>query len=227
RDHLHLLQQYDGNLDLQITEAFAEPEVSSLLNHIQAEIYHLRPARESEKYQIDAADRSIQVHRTYSPMREVEALYDQILHQLEGNPDLEPEDIVVMTPNIESYAPFINAVFGSAPAHRYLPYSISDVSIKETETIFTTLLQLLALPDSAFKASDLLLLLQMPEIMEKFHFEENDLSLIHFWIHDANIKQAIDGQHLTDELQTPDRKSTRLNSSHVSISYAVFCLKKK
>src|SRR5437868_10591537 len=28
--------------------------------------------------------------------------------------------------------------------------------------------------------------------------------------------------------QTPaDRKSTRLNSSHVSISYAVFCLKKK
>src|SRR5438067_3814741 len=27
--------------------------------------------------------------------------------------------------------------------------------------------------------------------------------------------------------QVPDRKSTRLNSSHVSISYAVFCLKKK
>src|SRR5699024_12107163 len=26
---------------------------------------------------------------------------------------------------------------------------------------------------------------------------------------------------------TPDRKSTRLNSSHVSISYAVFCLKTK
>src|SRR5699024_12728747 len=27
--------------------------------------------------------------------------------------------------------------------------------------------------------------------------------------------------------KSPDRKSTRLNSSHVSISYAVFCLKKK
>src|SRR5438477_6031753 len=26
---------------------------------------------------------------------------------------------------------------------------------------------------------------------------------------------------------SPDRKSTRLNSSHMSISYAVFCLKKK
>src|SRR5437667_7968906 len=27
--------------------------------------------------------------------------------------------------------------------------------------------------------------------------------------------------------QVPDRKSTRLNSSHITISYAVFCLKKK
>src|SRR5207253_3508198 len=30
-----------------------------------------------------------------------------------------------------------------------------------------------------------------------------------------------------DEVQLQDRKSTRLNSSHVAISYAVFCLKKK
>src|SRR5437870_7496893 len=29
------------------------------------------------------------------------------------------------------------------------------------------------------------------------------------------------------EMVRPDRKSTRLNSSHVAISYAVFCLKKK
>src|SRR5699024_11440912 len=32
---------------------------------------------------------------------------------------------------------------------------------------------------------------------------------------------------LNGELKKGDRKSTRLNSSHVSISYAVFCLKKK
>src|SRR3712207_8881454 len=33
---------------------------------------------------------------------------------------------------------------------------------------------------------------------------------------------ALAGRHLI-----PDRKSTRLNSSHANISYAVFCLKKK
>src|SRR3712207_6941217 len=34
-------------------------------------------------------------------------------------------------------------------------------------------------------------------------------------------------REVLDHLPTPDRKSTRLNSSHANISYAVFCLKKK
>src|SRR3712207_7237187 len=42
---------------------------------------------------------------------------------------------------------------------------------------------------------------------------------------------AADLEHLEGrrarERQQPDRKSTRLNSSHANISYAVFCLKKK
>src|SRR2546430_8028949 len=34
-------------------------------------------------------------------------------------------------------------------------------------------------------------------------------------------------QHVAPDAAEPDRKSTRLNSSHSQISYAVFCLKKK
>src|SRR5699024_12188204 len=47
-------------------------------------------------------------------------------------------------------------------------------------------------------------------------------------IHLSSGSEAI--QYLAKELEmenNEDRKSTRLNSSHVSISYAVFCLKKK
>src|SRR5690625_7076333 len=43
-------------------------------------------------------------------------------------------------------------------------------------------------------------------------------------IHSAHGKY---GPCLEYVLETADRKSTRLNSSHVAISYAVFCLKKK
>src|SRR6266576_5103967 len=37
----------------------------------------------------------------------------------------------------------------------------------------------------------------------------------------------LDADHGPEEVGAGDRKSTRLNSSHVEISYAVFCLKKK
>src|SRR3712207_8466229 len=47
----------------------------------------------------------------------------------------------------------------------------------------------------------------------------------------AQVDRERDLEHAAvvalDELQPQDRKSTRLNSSHANISYAVFCLKKK
>src|SRR5205814_6043623 len=42
--------------------------------------------------------------------------------------------------------------------------------------------------------------------------------------------EELDGMHTVDSAEDDvevDRKSTRLNSSHLGISYAVFCLKKK
>src|SRR3712207_8996348 len=42
------------------------------------------------------------------------------------------------------------------------------------------------------------------------------------------VEQIIDGEEEAEgPAPTSDRKSTRLNSSHANISYAVFCLKKK
>src|SRR5438067_10290828 len=54
-------------------------------------------------------------------------------------------------------------------------------------------------------------------------------------LHDLAVEPAAALRQPCDEVRLhrtaggarPDRKSTRLNSSHVSISYAVFCLKKK
>src|SRR3712207_8284852 len=41
--------------------------------------------------------------------------------------------------------------------------------------------------------------------------------------HQVHVEDGVVGQRLAER----DRKSTRLNSSHANISYAVFCLKKK
>src|SRR5690242_20811684 len=44
---------------------------------------------------------------------------------------------------------------------------------------------------------------------------------------DGAISNEAQGLRVAKDMGFPDRKSTRLNSSHMSISYAVFCLKKK
>src|SRR3712207_8673371 len=44
----------------------------------------------------------------------------------------------------------------------------------------------------------------------------------------SDVEHLVEGVDLDDAgLPEQDRKSTRLNSSHANISYAVFCLKKK
>src|SRR5256885_9914876 len=55
-------------------------------------------------------------------------------------------------------------------------------------------------------------------------FRERDamISLLRYLEH-----EAIDPSRGAGDDRKPDRKSTRLNSSHLVISYAVFCLKKK
>src|SRR5258705_5719467 len=57
---------------------------------------------------------------------------------------------------------------------------------------------------------------------------ERHTKLMH---HDHHLPPGLVGLHhamrLADLLELEDRKSTRLNSSHLGISYAVFCLKKK
>src|SRR2546430_5613177 len=50
---------------------------------------------------------------------------------------------------------------------------------------------------------------------------ERDLALL------ADALDTVGAAHARRTLVEPDRKSTRLNSSHSQISYAVFCLKKK
>src|SRR2546430_9517262 len=50
-------------------------------------------------------------------------------------------------------------------------------------------------------------------------------NLLPAWVHDGGVAKLL--ERIGDRATRRDRKSTRLNSSHSQISYAVFCLKKK
>ena len=56
-----------------------------------------------------ADDRSVQVHACHGAARQVDVLREVLLGMLEADPTLEPRDILVMCPDIETYAPLISA----------------------------------------------------------------------------------------------------------------------
>ena len=57
-------------------------------------------------------DRSVQVHACHGPHRQVDVLREVLVGLLQDRPDLEPRDILVMCPDVETYAPLIEAGFG-------------------------------------------------------------------------------------------------------------------
>ena len=146
-------------------DAFVEITPDSLLHNIQSDILDLENRavmgvtaeefeRSDTKRRLDPDDRSITVHVCHSAQREVEVLHDQLLAMLQDDPDLTPRDIVVMVADIDSYSPFIQAVFGSATGERYLPYAISDRRARQSHPALQAFVTLLSLPDSRFISED-------------------------------------------------------------------------
>ncbi|TNF64402.1 MAG: exodeoxyribonuclease V subunit gamma, partial [Deltaproteobacteria bacterium] len=111
----------DENVQRSI-DLFETPARRNLLSSLQADIREFRIAPEdADRDAIDPTDQSISIHACAGPMREAQVLHDLVRAALEDDHSLEPEDIVVMTPDLETYAPAFRAVFGQDEAHR-IPY---------------------------------------------------------------------------------------------------------
>jgi exodeoxyribonuclease V gamma subunit len=141
------------------------------------------------------ADDSIQVHAAHSPAREVEILHNNLLSMFETSPELLPKDVVVMTPDIEAYAPYIFAVFDTIADERMrIPFSVADRSMM-TESILTAgFLALLGIKESRLEVSTVLSLLEYPFIREKFRLSEPDIQLLEEWIRGVDIRWGRDGR---------------------------------
>ena len=137
-------------------------------------------------------DRSIQVHVCHGPMREVEVLYDQLLWLFEQHPDLTPADVVVMTPDIDAYAPAIEAVFGGAAGPRRIPFTIADRSLRADSPLVEAFLGLLDLPDSRYDADRLLTLLEAPAVHRRFGIASGDLDLVQRLVTESAVRWGVD-----------------------------------
>ena len=179
-------------------DIFGEAEPNHLLAQLQDDMLNLRPLSETQQLwpalTPDAA--SIRFHVAHSAQREVEILHDQLLEHFSTNASLRPRDIIVMVPDVNVYAPHIQAVFGQYHREdpRYIPFTLADQGSRGTDPLLIALEQLLRLPDHRQTVSEVLDLLEVPALRQRFGIKESDVPTLHRWIEGAGIRWGLDAK---------------------------------
>ncbi|PRB79914.1 exodeoxyribonuclease V subunit gamma [Pseudomonas sp. MYb185] len=236
RDYINLLDQHDerGSYESRFAainggrvDLFTAPEGQTLLQQLQQDILELRPLAESRACwpPVRATeDTSLRFQLAHSAQREVEILHDQLLDAFDRDPSLKPRDIIVMVPDVNTYAAHVQAVFGQYAADdpRHIPFTLADQGQRGQEPLLIALEHLLRLPDSRLPVSEVLDLLDVPALRGRFGLSEAELPTLQRWIEGAGIRWGLDQQRRQAQGLPPglDSNSWRFGLRRMLLGYA-------
>ncbi len=196
RDFIRFVVETEG-VGAGTVGLFEDPGKNTLLHTLQTGILSLSeepvPARKD--------DDSFRIHSCHTRMREVEVLYDQLLAMLDRDPVLLPSDILVLAPDINMYAPYVEAVFprashsdiGASATRRILPYDITDRERGQIDTVVDVWTRLLNLPATRFDADLILDLLRTGPVRDTFAIAVNELDTLAGWVEQSGIRWGMSG----------------------------------
>jgi len=170
------------------------------------------PGRDDERPLLDDDDRSVQVHACHGRARQVEVLRDAILHLLSEDEGLEPRDVVVMCPDVETFAPLIQATFGAGElatdtgedGHDAVPAGVrppdlhvrlADRSLRQTNPVLGVVARLLDLAEQRLTASQVLDLADREPVRRRLRLDDDDLARMEDWVASAGIRWGLDAEH--------------------------------
>ena len=189
---------------------------TTLLRRLQAAVHadeappgQPLPGEKEHRELLDPDDDSVQIHSCHGRARQVDVVRDAILHLLDTHPELEPRDVIVMCPDIETFAPLIHAAFGvggdeepggtpsAQPGNRPegLRVRLADRSLRQTNPVLAVVSRLLELAQSRITASEMIDLMARDPVRRRFRFSDDDLARLEEWIPSAGIRWGIDADH--------------------------------
>ena len=208
RDFLRTLFSYDvvhPDYEQPVYEGPDPAKRTGLLHRLQRDLLHRAvPPHAPAPGSVDTrpafvpsgvADASLQVHSCHTRLREVQVLHEQLRALLEADPALQPRDIAVLTPDIDDYAPFVQAVFGGdAQARDAIPFALADGSTLATQPLADAFLQLLDLPQARFAVNEVLDLLATPAIAARFALDAADFDALSPWLAAAGVRWGLNAE---------------------------------
>ncbi|MBA2770194.1 MAG: exodeoxyribonuclease V subunit gamma [Sporichthyaceae bacterium] len=146
-------------------------------------------------------DKTVQVHACHGRTRQVEVLREVIVGLLADDPTLEPRDVLVMCPDVETFAPLIAATFSlgaeEAAAHpaARLRVRLADRALRQTNALLGVLSQLLELGTARITASQVLDLAGTAAVRQRFGFDDDEIERLRDWTVSAGVRWGLDREH--------------------------------
>ena len=195
RDFMRQLDAFDERRhpDQPPVDLFDDDPGTTLLTQAQAAIRDLVPLQEHPPRVVPDADRSIVFHVAHGAQREVEILQDQLLGMLATTPTLRPRDIVVMVPDIETFAPSIRAAFGQYERGdaRFIPFDIADLRNRGSNPMVVGIEWLLRVPDQRFRLQEIRDLLEIPAVAARSGIAADALPGLFAWLAGAGVRWGL------------------------------------
>lgn len=186
--HIDLL--FEGERATVDCAAFVAHPGDHLLAHVHNAILDLVEL-EAGSVTLGDDDRSIEVHVCHARSRELEVLHDRLLGLFAADPTLRPQDVVVLTPDLDGCAAQIEAVFGSTDAARRIPWRITGLPASGDNAVARVIDALLALVGGRFPVSALFDLLQREPVAARFGVDADALECIHDWLQAAGARWGL------------------------------------
>jgi exodeoxyribonuclease V gamma subunit len=168
---------------------------NTLLGSVQASLHEGKPDPVGTMPAL-RSDASLRVHVCATRLRELEVLRDALLRLLAEDGQLQPQDILVMAPDIGAYAAYLPAVFGQ-PAHydtdrAHIPWHLADVGLAAAHPLLRAFARLLELAQSRFGLSEVLDFLDVPPIARRAGLRPADRASLESTLRRAGVAWGLD-----------------------------------
>ncbi|WP_369824586.1 exodeoxyribonuclease V subunit gamma [Cellulosimicrobium sp. CUA-896] len=175
----------------------AGPPPATLLGALQSA---LRADAPDGAHVLDPADRSVQVLSCHGRARQVEVLRETLVGLFAADPTLQARDVIVLCPDVETFAPLVTASFGAVPelgedAHpgQRLRVSLADRGAASANPVLGLLEALLRHADGRVTASEVLDLAASAPVRRRFRFSDDEIDRLRQWAVDAGVHWGEDG----------------------------------
>ena len=192
----NFLEYGDGGKDYEM------PELSRhLLGRLQECCHHVAFPR---ALPFDPADHSFEVHSARSPLRELEICRDRILQAMAEDPELRPEEILVLLVDSTMYSPLVMSAFQpQLEAERWIPFSLSSHCLPVLNPFADAFQRLFKVLSGRVQRQELLDLLEDNTIARQYHFESMGTEMFN-WLLEGNFCWGLDRDHRQEEQDFDD-----------------------